>query len=254
MKVEAIKTHKITTRDQDLFAVLDKYVNKLEEGSIVAITSKIVSTCEGAVVPVKSSNKDELIKREADLYLPKEENKYNVYLTINENLLAVSAGIDESNADGNYVLWPKNVQNTANKVRQYLTKRFNLKKVGVIITDSKTTPLRWGVTGAALSHSGFSAINDLIGTEDIFGRELKMTKVGVLDGLANAAVLVMGEGGEQTPLAIISEIPFVKFQQRNPTKKEIAELKIPIEDDVYAPLLKGVRWRKGGKKFGRIKK
>lgn len=247
MKVAAVKTHKITKSDHDLFVILVKYLPKIEEGSIVAVTSKIVSICEGRIVPVEGTDKDQLIKQEADLYLPREENRYNLFLTIRDNLLGISAGIDESNANGYYVLWPKDSQTTANKIREYLTFRFNLKNVGVIITDSKTTPLRWGVTGAALAHSGFSALNDMIGTPDIFGRVLKMTKVSVLDGLAASAVLAMGEGAEQTPISLISDVPFVQFQDRNPTEKELAELKIDIEDDVYAPLLKGVHWRKGGK-------
>ena len=248
MIVKAVKTHKITTKDDNLLKVLDKYITELHEGSVLAITSKIVSICEGRIVPVKGSDKDKLIKREAGFYLPKEKNKYNVFLTIKNNRLAVSAGIDESNANGNYILWPKDPQETANQVRGYLTKRFYLQKVGVVITDSITTPLRFGVMGAALSHSGFLALNDLIGTPDVFGKMLKMTKVAVLDGLAASAVLVMGEGREQTPIVVISDIPFVKFQDRNPTEQELNELKIAIEDDVYAPLLKSVNWRKG-KKF-----
>ncbi len=71
-----------------------------------------------------------------------------------------------------------------------------------------------------------------------------MTKVAVLDGLAASAVLLMGEGCEQTTIAVLSDIPFVKFYDRNPTEEELSELKIAIEDDVYAPLLKGVKWRK----------
>jgi F420-0:gamma-glutamyl ligase len=57
----------------------------------------------------------------------------------------------------------------------------------------------------------------------------------------------MGEGNEQTPLAVIEDVPFVKFQARNPLKKELESFHIDMEDDLYAPLLKGVKWRKGGK-------
>jgi F420-0:gamma-glutamyl ligase len=39
-----------------------------------------------------------------------------------------------------------------------------------------------------------------------------MTKVNVADALAAAAVLVMGEGSEQTPLVVIGDVPFVTFQ------------------------------------------
>jgi F420-0:gamma-glutamyl ligase len=57
----------------------------------------------------------------------------------------------------------------------------------------------------------------------------------------------MGEAREQTPLAIIEDIPFIQFQDRNPNEKELDELKINIEDDLYTELLTSVKWKKGGK-------
>ncbi|HVT00675.1 MAG TPA: coenzyme F420-0:L-glutamate ligase [Patescibacteria group bacterium] len=248
MNIRAIKTHKITDKDKNLLEVLDKYITELSENSVVVVTSKIVSICEGNFVPMEGNSKDELIKKEADLYLPREENKYNLFLTIKNNVLAVSAGIDESNTDGNYVLWPVDLQSSANKVREHLTDKFSLKNVGVIITDSKTSPLRWGVGVISLAHSGFKALNDMIGTPDIFGRKLKMTKVAIADGLAASAGLVMGESAEQTPIAIVSDVPFVEFQDRNPTADELGELRIDIDDDVYSPILRGVDWKKGTSK------
>ncbi|HVZ11531.1 MAG TPA: coenzyme F420-0:L-glutamate ligase [Patescibacteria group bacterium] len=244
MNVVPIRTHKITVDDHDLLKIIDRYITDISEGSILVVTSKIVSLCEGNVVAIGEIEKDELIEKEADLYLPKNESKYHLYLTIKDNILAVSAGVDESNTGGYYVLWPKNAQETANRIREHLVSKFNLKKIGVIISDSKTTPLRWGVTGVPIAWSGFAALADLIGTPDIFGRNLKMTKVGVMDGLTVAAVLVMGESSNQTPLCIVTDVPFVEFQDRNPTEEEIHDLKISIEDDVYAPLLESAAWKK----------
>ncbi len=245
MKVTAIKTHKITREDKDVFAVLDNYLPELAEGSVVVVTSKILSIIEGRIVKIGEVSKDQLVAEEAELYLPSSESKYNFSLTIKNSLLIPSAGIDESNGNGYYVLWPKDPQKWANDIRDYLVKRFNLKNVGVIITDSKTTPLRWGVTGAAIAHSGFSALNDQVGSPDVFGRVMQATKVNVMDGLAAAAVVVMGESSEQTPLAVIEDVPFVQFIDRNPTEGELKDLKINIEDDLYAPLLQSVEWEKG---------
>lgn len=247
MNVKAIKTEKITPGSTGLFELLNKYVAELSEGSILAITSKIISICEGRVVPVEKSDKDELVKKEADLYLSKEENKYGIYLTVKNNLLVPSAGIDESNGAGYYILWPEDPQKTANQIREYLTKRFNLKKIGVIITDSKTTPLRWGTSGVTIAHSGFQALKNYIGTKDLFGRELKVTKASFIDGLAAAAVFEMGEGSEQTPMALISDVPSVEFTMQNPTKEELKELEINIEDDLYGSILKRAPWKKGKK-------
>src|SRR3989344_4020616 len=246
MKVKAVKTHKIKPgEDQDLYKVLDRYLPKLQEGSVVAITSKIVAICEGRFAKVGSIDKGKLIEQEAEYFLPPGENGF--YLTVKYNLIIPSSGIDESNGNGYYILWPKDPQKTANEVRNYLAKKFGLAKVGVVITDSKTNPLRWGVTGVSIPHSGFAPMNDYIGDKDIFGRELHYTKTNIMDALSTAAVLAMGEGKEQTPLAVISELPFVNFQQRNPTQKEMREVHITMmEDDLYRAILTGVKWRKGG--------
>lgn len=246
MIVTSFKTHKVTPeKDTDLYSILDRYLSKLKEGSVVAITSKIVAICQGRVVKIGSVDKGKLIEREAEYYLPPGENGF--YLTIKYGILSASAGIDESNGNGYYILWPKDPQKTANDVRKYLAKKFSLKKIGVIITDSKITPLRWGVTGSSIAHSGFAPLNNYIGDTDIFGRELKFTKTNIMDGLGAAAVMIIGEGKEQTPLAVIEEVPFVQFQQRNPTQKELREVRITMmEDDLYRPLLTSVKWRKGG--------
>lgn len=248
MKVSSIKTHKITVDDKDILKIIDQYLPTLEDKSIIAITSKIVALCEGRVVKVEDSDKETLISQEAEYFLPRSSSKYGVSLTITGGQLVATAGIDESNANGYFVLWPKDAQKTANQIRKHLQEKYQLKNIGVIITDSKTTPLRWGVNGTAIAYSGFEPLNDLIGSKDLFGRELKMTKVNILDGLAASAVLVMGEGTEQTPLAIIEEAAFVKFLDADPSEEELNSLKISIEDDIYAPLLTKVDWQKGEKK------
>lgn len=248
MFVKSIQTHKITSKDKDLIKIIDKYITNLSENSVVVITSKIVSICEGRIVPVEGTGKDELIKEESQYYLPRESNPYHVSLTITRNNLAASAGIDESNADGYYVLWPADPQETTNKVRKHLSKKFTLKNIGVIISDSKTTPFRWGVTAFSIAHSGFNALKDYIGTPDLFGRKFQFEKLNIADSLATTAAVVMGEGSEQTPLAVITELPFVEFQDRNPTEEELESLKIQFESDLYTPILSSVKWERG-KKF-----
>ncbi len=245
MKVTAIKTHKIIPRRETIYQVLNKYIKSLKENSIVAITSKIISICEGRVVKIDDANKLNLIKQEAKYFIPPEKSKYNITFTIKNDNLIATAGIDESNGNGFYVLWPKDPQKSANDIREYLIKKFNLKNIGVIITDSRTYPLKWGITGFAITHSGFMALKDYIGKPDIFGRILMVTQSNIKDSLATTAVLAMGEGDEQTPVAIIEEVPFVDFVNRNPTKKEINDLKIKFEDDLYYPILKNVKWEKG---------
>lgn len=244
MRVQPIATHPITTADHDLFVLLATYLPAFAEHTILAITSKIVAIGQGRVVAIDNADRQKLIETEADYFLPPSASRYGVTLTRKDNLLTPNAGVDESNADGAYVLWPHEPQQVADDVRAWLCHHFGRQQVGVIITDSAPVPLRWGVTGVAIAHSGFLALNDYIGRADLFGRPLRMTKANVAQALATAAVLVMGEGAEGTPLAVIDEAPFVQFQERAPTAEELQMLQIAIEDDLYAPLLTGVAWQK----------
>ena len=167
-------------------------------------------------------------------------------MVIKRNTLVVNSGISRSNGNGYFILWPKDPQKSADDLRSYLKRRFNLQCVGVVISDSKTTPLRWGESGIAISYSGFRPLNDYLKKSDIFGHKLKYKKVNVVDRLAAAAVLIMGEGNEQTPLAVVTNLPFVEFTSSKQTKKELDSLHIELAEDVYAELIKSVKWKKGG--------
>lgn len=246
MQIKAIKTPIVTVQDHTIHAILDLALQEMKEGEILAITSKIVALCEGRAVALDAASKADLVAQEADLYLPATVSRYAVYLTIKNSALMPWAGIDESNSDGHHVLWPGSPQQAANEIRAYLCRRFSIEHAGVIITDSRPLPLRWGVTGFSVAHSGFSALHDYRCAPDLFGRPLRMTQANIADALAAAAVLVMGEGSEQTPLALISDLPFVTFQARDPSDEELADLAVSLEDDLYAPLLAAVDWERGG--------
>ncbi|MBI2029420.1 coenzyme F420-0:L-glutamate ligase, partial [Candidatus Gottesmanbacteria bacterium] len=189
MNIQAIKTEKVVVGKQTITDFLDKYIKKIADRSILVITSKVVSIIEKNVAPLKNSNKSKLIKQEADYFLEKP-TQYGFIITIKNNIIVPTSGIDESNGNNMYILWPKNPQNSANTIREYLVKKFKRKNIGVIITDSKTTPLRWGTSGICLAFSGFKALNNYIGKKDIFGRKLKFTKANIYDALAAASVLV----------------------------------------------------------------
>lgn len=243
MKVEGIRTHKVIPGD-NIFKLLDMYLSGSLDNTVLAVTSKIISICEGRIVKIKGADKDKLVIEESDLYLGSANKKYGAILTIKNNLLIPNSGIDESNGDGHYILWPKEPQKSANLIRAYVMKKYDIHNFGVIITDSKTTPLRWGTTGVAIAYSGIKPLRNYIGKKDIFRRKMIATKANLYDALAAAAVLVMGEGSEQTPMALISDLNFVKFCQKNPTKKELDELRIKVRDDLYGEILSGVQWKK----------
>lgn len=248
MKISAIRTHKITASDKDILEIVGRFAKNLKENSILAVTSKIVSICEGRIIKKNGISKKDLVLREADLYLPPRNDRFHVTLTIKNNILCSSSGIDESNGNGYYILWPKNPQDTANKIRKFLAEKYKLKNFGVIITDSKSNILRRGASGIAIAYSGFSPLKNYVGKNDIFGRKIKVTKANIVDSLAISAVMMMGEGAEQTPMALLENINFIKFRNRNPSRKELAELQVNMDCDYFKALLESVRWKKGGDK------
>lgn len=248
MIVTAVKTKPILPGD-DIYGILDHYLPKISEGDILAVTSKIVSICEGAVVKNDGSiDKFDLIKKEADAYLDIPLSKtYGMTITIKDHKLVANAGIDESNGNGYFILWPRDPFLSAKIMWKYLRHQHNLKNIGVIITDSHVTPLQWGTRGRSIAWCGMEPLKNYIGEPDIFQKLLHATKASIIDGLSAAAVAVMGEGNEQTPLAVIKEVPLVTFSNRPPTNEEVDALTISPSNDIYAPLLTSVQWVKGGK-------
>jgi len=245
MNIRAVKTVRITTGQTSLIEALERALDMLREGDVLAVSSKIVALCEGRARPA-SQNKKSLIREEAEWYLPGQP-PLSLWFTITQRTLIPTAGIDESNGGGDYVLWPRDAQASANRLRAYLADRFRLRKVGVIITDSTSQPLRRGTTGIALAHSGFKALKDYRGQPDLFGKPLGSSQASLAGGLAAAAVLAMGEGAEQTPLCVISDLPFIEFQNRDPSPEELSELYPDMEEDIFAPFLRSVKWQRGGR-------
>lgn len=249
MRVSALPTEIVKPGD-DLFEVLEDSLLMVPERSVLIVTSKILSICEQRVVEIIGGDKavkHDLVRQEADWYLDPEESEYNLMLTVKNNQLIVNAGIDESNVDDQYVMWPGDPQEWANEIWEWLRASFEVEQVGVIITDSKTTPLIKGVTGTALAHAGFNALRSLIGMPDIFGRQMKVTEVNLAQALAVAGVLEMGEGNEQTPLALIEDVHEIEYQNRVPTVEELALLRFDLQQDLFAPILTKANWKKGRK-------
>lgn len=242
MYIKAIKTHIIEQNDT-LEDLLDSYMTNLSEEDILVITSKIISVLQGRKIDKNLIDKQSLIQQESDLWLePDKEYAHQVCLTIKNNILIPSAGVDESNSNDQYIIYPNNIPQVATNIWQHLKDRFNLSKIGVLITDSHSTILRRGVIGIALGWCGFKPLYSYINRPDIYDRPLQITQVNLLDSLAAAAVLVMGEGNEQTPFAIIKDAPRLNFVDRPPSLEEQKSLIIKMEDDLYAPLLCSVKW------------
>jgi F420-0:gamma-glutamyl ligase len=252
MQFILIKTRKFIPPKDDIFGELDKRLPKLKEGDVLLIASKILAIHQGRCIKIKDADKSasaragrdgsahytqkhQLVKKEADYSLPGYMiGKSEIILTIKDYTLIPSAGIDESNGNGYYILWPENINLLLKQIVQRYQKKFRVKNLAAIAVDSRTTPLRWGTQGVSIGFWGLNPLYDYRGKKDIFNRKLKYTQRNLVDTLADLGALIMGEGDEQTPAVILRGAGFVKF-----TKKDLYRtLVIPPKKDLYAPLLK----------------
>jgi len=224
MRIEFIgsKTKIITKADQDIVSLILKSLkeNKLSliDKDVLIIASKIVSTIEGcqikisdivnirkeAFIAAKISNLSpefvEIVFREADEVIGAVPG---AVLALKDGVLQANAGVDHSNSGGEEFLitLPKNSIKTAEKIRKEIEYRLKI-KIGVIIADSKTHPLRRGTSGFALGVSGFSPIIDDRGSNDLFNRPMKITTRAIADNLVCGSEILMGESNQRIPIVI----------------------------------------------------
>ena len=216
---------------------------KVENGDILAIASKAVATAEDSVeklVSVKPSERAkriaarfsleprfaEIVLREADcIYwgVPK------ALLALKYDMLTPNAGVDQKNAPEDCViLWPRNPDSAAERIRSEVYKKTG-KRIGVLIVDSRITPLRMGTTGIAVGLAGFQPIRDYRAKKDLYGRRVSVTTHDLADDLAGAAHLMMGESSEQTPAVLVKNAPV-----RLAEKADVSALVIPREQCLFA--------------------
>ena len=228
-----IKTRIVNPPKDEIWDIIDS-LPQLENNDIVFITSKILGIHQGRCLPIKTTDKKQLIKSEASHYLEyNHPNGFDVNLTINDNILIPAAGIDSSNANGYFIMWPKNVDRLCKEIREYLCEKNKIENLGIISTDSHTTPLRYGVSGITTGLAGVEPLKDIRGEEDLFGRPLEITQVNQVDAISSMAVLLMGENRERTPVVILKNYTNIVF---NPNAS-MADFRIEPEVDLYYPLL-----------------
>lgn len=228
MEVIGLKTKLVKVGDK-LTDFLDQEIKLLDSGDIVVITSKIVALSQGRIGRIEDKKK--LIEKESRKIISTPWAD----LTLTADGWCLNAGIDESNADGQLILLPTRPFEQAWLIRQFLMKKFKLKQLGVIVSDTKSLPLRMGTVGRALSYAGFEPLKSYVGKADLYGRKSRLTESNLADALAASAVVVMGEGNEQIPLAIIKNAP-VKFSNKNITGLKNNSLSMSPEKDIFAKI------------------
>ena len=188
-----------------------------EDGDIIVLAESAVATAEGRLVKlsdvdpgqkaVRYAHRFSLDPREMELVLLECDEVFGgvtgAALTITKGNLSPNAGIDGSNApEGHVVLLPEDAQKSAGQIRRALYGKYGC-RIGVIIGDSRTQPMRLGCVGIALGTSGIIPVEDSRGDLDLFGKPLSITHKAIADNLVSASQLLMGEAGERIPCVIV---------------------------------------------------
>ena len=190
-------------------------------GDIIAVASKVVAIVEGNMVRLSSVRPSKRARRLAQRYkmdpefvqvvLNESDKVYSgvngALLTLKDGDAVANAGADQKNAPlGHAVLWPRDSDKTSRRLRAQMEGRYG-KKLGILIVDSRVTPLRLGTIGLALGCAGFAPVRDLRGSADLYGRRARITAHALADGVSSVAHLVMGESKEQTPFVLVRNSP-----------------------------------------------
>ncbi len=245
MEIKSFVLSILIPPQDDLLSKIKSSALTLEEGDVVAIASKVISIWQGRCVLKSENNKDELTHQEAEMYLERDHTPGGAVIhTITNGVLIPSAGIDPFG--DYYVLWPKNPQETAQKLLDWFKETYNIKNLYLVITDSRSHPLRQGVTGFAIAWAGFEPLHDGRNRKDLLGSESGGSQVNLPDSIASAAVLAMGEANEQTPIARLRAVPYLEgLSVKSPGSGQKEDFEIDMEKDIFAPFLKSVEWKKG---------
>jgi coenzyme F420-0:L-glutamate ligase / coenzyme F420-1:gamma-L-glutamate ligase len=196
----ALVLERVTLEDRDVLVVAQKAVSKAE-GRVVRLDEIEPSARALELAGDEDARRTEVILREAV-----EIVRIRPPLLIVETrhgFICASAGVDASNAPepGTLVLLPVDPDASAARIRERVRELAGA-DVGVVVSDSFGRPWRQGTTDVALGAAGIRVMEDLRGTRDRIGYELKSTQIAIADELAGAAQLVMGKA-DGNPVAVV---------------------------------------------------
>jgi coenzyme F420-0:L-glutamate ligase / coenzyme F420-1:gamma-L-glutamate ligase len=193
--------------DGDIIVVAQKIVSKSQNRFVDLSTVTPSPRAEGVAAAVgKDPRLVEVILSESVRIV-----RQHPHVLITEHragFISANAGVDRSNLDTpagkDLVLrLPADCDGVAESLRASLQARYRA-QLGVIVSDSFGRPWRRGTVGVALGAAGISALNDLRGQPDLFGRRLEATETGFADEVASAASLLMGQANEANPVVLVS--------------------------------------------------
>lgn len=218
---------------------------RFADGDVIVIGHKILSKSEGRIVELskvkpsaravniaRRSSKDprlvELILNEARRII--KVGRGIILAEAKQGITCLNTGIDKSNVQGDdaYCLLPVNPNLTAQRIAKRISSLTG-KRVRVIVTDTYSRPFRVGQSEFAIGTSSLDPFFDYRGDKDLFGHILKFKRVSIADELASAAELVMGQGAEGVPVAIIKGVRRIR-EARN---RRISRLEMKRDRDLF---------------------
>ena len=194
----------------DLAAALATAAPWLRDGDIVVVTSKVVSKCEGRIVPAPSDPqaRDDLRRKLIDAEAVRVlARKGKTLITENAlGLVQAAAGVDGSNVGSTELaLLPVDPDGSAATLRARLSEQLGV-TVGVLITDTMGRAWRNGQTDVAIGAAGVGVLHAYAGAHDAHGNELVVTEIAMADEIAAAADLVKGKL-TGIPVAVVRGLP-----------------------------------------------
>jgi coenzyme F420-0:L-glutamate ligase/coenzyme F420-1:gamma-L-glutamate ligase len=231
--VETARRNKVSIEDGDIILVSQKVVSKAE-GRLANLSN--VEPSEKAREIAAKTEKDarfvELVLRETERIVKAVPG----FLVVKDNRgwVCLNAGVDKSNVasqDGVGVsLLPIDPDESARLIRRGLV-RLTGKRVAVIVCDTYSRPFRRGQTEFAIGVSGVKVFRDYRGEKDLFSYVLQVKNVAVVDELACAAELLMGQGNEAVPVAIVKG--WKRAELCEESESSIRELQLAEHEDFF---------------------
>jgi len=202
--VEASKREGVELRDGDVIVVAQKIVSKAE-GRIVRLADVTPSSkaVELAEVTGKDPRLIEVILWDT-VEVVKAVRGHLIVLN-RQGIVCANAGVDKSNVDGSgdtVVLLPEDPDASAHRIRDGI-EALTGRRVAVLVSDTYGRPLREGHIDMAIGVAGFPIFRDYRGLTDKYGYRLRVKRIAIADEVASAAELVMGNGAEGVPVAIV---------------------------------------------------
>ncbi len=227
MEIIPVKIEKEIEPLDDIFELILSS-NQIQDGDILIIAQKIISKQEGRLIDLSSvtpsllsegiSSQYQKDPKITELILSESRRiirmKNGILIVeTNNGLICANAGVDESNVkEGFATLLPLDSDKSAKTIREKIFEKTR-KDVAVIISDTFGRPFRMGQTNCAIGISGLSPILDYEGTQDTFGKTLRVTAIAIADELSAASELVM-EKTLNTPVVIIRNYSYQKGEHK----------------------------------------